>query len=120
MRRAITNDLRQLPPELRRSLTWDRGREMAEHQELAAELGLEVYFCDPRSPWQRGSNENTNRLLRQYLSKNADLRTYSMRDLDGIAHRINTRPRRVLDWSTSHEQFWPLVGSAASVGATVV
>lgn len=120
VRRAITDDLRQLPPELRRSLTWDRGREMAEHQELAAELGLEVYFCDPRSPWQRGSNENTNRLLRQYLSKNADLRTYSMRDLDDIAHRINTRPRRVLDWSTSHEQFWPLVGSAASVGAAVV
>ncbi len=119
VRRAVAEDLRQLPPELRRSLTWDRGREMAEHQVLAAELGLQVYFCDPRSPWQRGSNENTNRLLRQYLSKNADLRAFSMRDLDDIAHRINTRPRRVLDWSTSHERFWPLVGSAASVGAGV-
>jgi IS30 family transposase len=119
VRRAITDDLRQLPPELRRSLTWDRGRELAEHQELAAELGLEVYFCDPRSPWQRGSNENTNRLLRQYLSKNADLRTYSMRALDDIAHRINIRPRRVLDWSTSHERFWPLVHSPASEGSAV-
>lgn len=109
VRRAITADLLQLPPGLRRSLTWDRGREMAEHQELAAELGLEVYFCDPRSPWQRGSNENVNRLLRQYLSKTADLRTFSMRDLDDIAHRINTRPRRVLGWSTSREYFWPLL-----------
>ncbi len=112
VRRALTHDLGQLPPALRRSLTWDRGREMAEHQELAAELGLEVYFCDPRSPWQCGSNENTNRLLRQYLPKNADLRTYSMRDLDDIADRINTRPRRVLNWSTSSERFWPHVLAA--------
>ncbi|MGH2584940.1 MAG: IS30 family transposase [Dehalococcoidia bacterium] len=74
VRRAITADLRQLPPGLRKTLTWDRGREMAEHQELAADLGMGVYFCDPHSPWQRGSNENTNRLLRQYLAKGTDLR----------------------------------------------
>jgi IS30 family transposase len=112
VRRALLHDLGRLPPALRRSLTWDRGREMAEHQELTAQLGLEVYFCDPRSPWQRGSNENTNRLLRQYLPKNADLRTYSIRDLDDIAHRINTQPRRVLDWSTSSERFLPHVLAA--------
>lgn len=105
VRRAITADLQQLPPTLRKSLTWDRGREMAEHQQLATDLGLDVYFCDPRSPWQRGSNENTNRLLRQYLAKGADLRAFSMQDLDDIARRINTRPRRVLEWATSADLF---------------
>lgn len=116
VRRAITDDLRFLPPALRRSLTWDRGREMAEHQELAAELGLQVYFCDPKSPWQRGSNENTNRLLRQYLAKGDDLNRYTLRQLDDIAERINTRPRRVLDWSTSAERFWPHVRSQIASG----
>ena len=69
-----------------------------------------MFFCDPHGPWQRGSNENTNRLLRQYLAKGADLRQFSLRDLDDIAHRINTRPRRVLDWATSAELFWPRTG----------
>lgn len=109
VRHAIANDLDRLPPALRKSLTWDRGREMAEHQQLSAHLNMDVYFCDPRIPWQRGSNENTNRLLRQYLAKVADLRTLSIRDLDDIAERINTRPRRVLDWANSHDLFWPLV-----------
>ncbi len=113
VRRAIADDLAQLPPSMRRSLTWDRGREMAEHQQLAARLGLDVYFCDPRNPWQRGSNENTNRLLRQYLSKGADLRAFSMRDLDDIARRVNTRPRRVLGWATAHDRFWPHVRAAS-------
>lgn len=107
VRKAIAADMRQLPPPLRKTLTWDRGREMAEHQELAADLDLNIYFCNPRSPWQRGSNENTNRLLRQYLAKGADLRQFSMRDLDDIAERINTRPRRVLNWATSAELFLP-------------
>ncbi len=89
---------------LRKTLTWDRGREMAEHAHLATSLGLQVYFCGPRSPWQRGSNENTNRLLRQYLPK-GDLSTFSLRDLDDIAARINHRPRRVLDWSSAAEVF---------------
>jgi IS30 family transposase len=106
VRQAIAADMSQLPPALRRSLTWDRGREMAEHQELAAELELDVYFCNPHSPWQRGSNENTNRLLRQYLAKGADLRQFSIRALDDIAERINTRPRRVFDWATSAELFF--------------
>jgi IS30 family transposase len=113
LRRAIADDLAQLPPSMRRSLTWDRGREMAEHQQLAAQLGLDVYFCDPCSPWQRGSNENTNRLLRQYLSEGADLRAFSMRDFDDIARRVNTRPRRVLGWATAHDRFWPHVPGAS-------
>jgi hypothetical protein len=96
-------DLAQLPPAMRRSLTWDRGREMAQHQELAAQLGIDVDFCDPRSPWQRGSNENTNRLLRQYLSEGADLRQVSMRDsmtlpsgsTPGHGARSTGRPRPI-------------------------
>ena len=117
MRRAIASNLLQLPPGFRRSLTWDRGRDMAEHQELAEELGLEVYFCDLGSPWQRGSNENANRLLRQNLSKTADLRTFTMGDLDKFAHRITTLPRRVLDWATSHERFWTLLQPTIVAGS---
>jgi len=98
VRRALTSDLAQLPPALRRSLTWDRGREMAEREQLAVEFGLRVFFCDPKSPWQRGSNENTNRLLRQYLVKGADLRALSAGQLEELAARTNTRPRRVLGW----------------------
>jgi IS30 family transposase len=105
VRQALTSNFRSLPAGQRRSLTWDRGREMAEHQELTAELGLPVYFCDKRSPWQRGSNENTNRLLRQYLPKNGDLKQFSQQDLDEIADKINTRPRRVLMWGTSANAF---------------
>lgn len=107
VRRAVAEDLRFLPPMLRRSPTWDRGREMAEHQELAADLDLQVCFCDPKSPWQRGSNENTNRLLRQYLAKGDDLNRFSLRQLDDIAERINTRPRRVLEWRTAQELSQP-------------
>lgn len=115
VRSAIAADLALLPPALRKTLTWDRGREMAEHQELAADLGMGVYFCDPRSPWQRGSNENTNRLLRQYLAKGADLRQFTAADLDDIAHRINMRPRRVLDWASSAESFLPQLGGVAAI-----
>jgi IS30 family transposase len=115
VRSAIAANLALLPPTLRKTLTWDRGREMAEHQELAADLGIGVYFCDPRSPWQRGSNENTNRLLRQYLAKGADLRRFTAADLDDIVHRINARPRRVLDWATSAESFLPHLGGPPAV-----
>jgi IS30 family transposase len=107
VRTALAAKFRGLPAGQRLSLTWDRGREMAEHQELTAELGLPVYFCDKRSPWQRGTNENTNRLLRQYLPKNGDLRQFSQQDLDVIADKINTRPRKVLDWATSLSTFNP-------------
>lgn len=96
VRRALTDDLAQLPPAMRRSLTRDRGGEGDEDQELAAHLGLDVYVRDPRGPWQRGSSKHTNRLLRQDPRKNADLQSFSMRDLDNIAARVNTRPQRLL------------------------
>jgi len=120
VRSAIAADLALLPPALRKSLTWDRGREMAEHQQLSADLGLDVYFCDPRSPWQRGSNENTNRLLRQYLAKGADLRKFSAVDLGDIAERINTRPRRVLGWASSAEKFLPHLHETYSAAPQVL
>jgi len=105
VRDALINNLADVPPNLRRSLTWDRGREMACHDQIAHALGMQVFFCDARSPWQRGTNENTNRLLRQYLAKNADLRSFTQADLNTIAARINERPRKVLDWASSHDAY---------------
>ncbi|MCE5288109.1 MAG: IS30 family transposase [Nocardiaceae bacterium] len=100
---ALIAQLSKLPAQMRRTLTWDRGREMAAHASITAALDLPVYFCDPHHPWQRGTNENTNRLLRQYLHKNADLRVYSQDELDRIADKLNHRPRRVLGWATPAE-----------------
>ena len=93
---ALSQHVQQLPAALRRSLTWDRGLEMAQHKSFTMATDMQVYFCDPQSPWQRGSNENTNGLLRQYLPKNADLSTFSQSELDAIALRLNTRPRQTL------------------------
>jgi transposase, IS30 family len=97
---ALSRHVCQLPDTLRRSLTWDRGLEMAQHKSFTIATNVNVYFCDPQSPWQRGSNENTNGLLRQYLPKKADLSGYSQSELDQIALRLNQRPRKTLGFET--------------------
>ena len=97
---ALSQHVLGLPAALRRSLTWDRGLEMAQHKSFTMATNMQVYFCDPQSPWQRGSNENTNGLLRQYLPKNADLSTFSQSQLDAIALRLNQRPRQTLGFHT--------------------
>jgi IS30 family transposase len=108
---ALSQHVRQLPATLRRSLTWDRGLEMAQHKSFTMATDVQVYFCDPQSPWQRGSNENTNGLLRQYLPKNADLSCYSQSELDQIALRLNQRPRKTLGFQTPADKLQASVAS---------
>jgi IS30 family transposase len=97
---ALSKQVRKLPQELRRSLTWDRGKEMADHKKFTVATDVQVYFCDPRSPWQRGSNENTNGLLRQYFPRGTDLSVYSQAHLNRVALRLNQRPRKTLGFET--------------------
>ena len=108
---ALIKQARKLPTELYKSLTWDRGSEMKGHKEFTLATDIEVYFCDPRSPWQRGSNENTNRLLRQYFPKGTDLSVHSQRELDKIARQLNERPRKTLDYETPADRFGQCVAS---------
>ena len=103
VRNAIAGTISNLPAHLRRSLTWDQGAEMAQHAQLRIDTGLEIYFCDPQSPWQRGSNENTNGLLRQYFPKGTDLSQHGAEELNAVAQALNTRPRKTLGWQTPAE-----------------
>ena len=105
VRPALTAAMERLPKYLCRSLTWDHGKEMAEHARFTADTGVPVYFCDPRSPWQRASNENANGLVRQYLPRTADLRRFTQADLDHIAAELNDRPRQLLGFQTPSHLF---------------
>ena len=111
VRKAVVASINKLPQHLRRSLAWDQGAEMSQHQQLRIDANLPVYFCDPQSPWQRGTNENTNGLLRQYFPKGTDLSRHSKNDLDAIAATLNARPRKTLEWKTPAESFNILVRS---------
>jgi IS30 family transposase len=100
---AMVAAMSRLPDQLRKTLTWDQGKEMSNHVQIAAAADLDIYFCDPHSPWQRGTNENTNGLLRQYFPKGTDLSGYTADYLEFVATRLNTRPRKTLDWRTPAE-----------------
>jgi IS30 family transposase len=114
VRDAITTAITLLPEQLRRSLTWDQGAEMAQHARLRIDAGLEVYFCDPHSPWQRGTNENTNGLLRQYFPKGTDLSVYDLEELAAVAATLNGRPRKTLGWKTPAEALDAVLQSVQS------
>ena len=103
MREAIASKITTMPEQLRRTLTWDRGKELAQHAQLKIDTGLPVYFADPHSPWQRGTNENTNGLLRQYFPKGTDLSRWTAEEIEAVAAALNSRPRKTLGWKTPAE-----------------
>ncbi|ASQ91857.1 IS30 family transposase [Streptomyces sp. 11-1-2] len=105
MKNALATTMSTLPAQLARSLTWDRGKEMSAHTQFKVETGIPVFFADPQSPWQRGTNENTNGLLRQYFPKGTDLSRWSAEEIEAVAHALNTRPRKTLGWKTPAEAF---------------
>ena len=118
VRAALARSIGSLPQQLRRSLTWDQGKEMLEHLQFTIDSGIQVYFCDPRSPWQRGSNENTNGLLRQYFPKRADLAAFDQEQLDAVAAELNGRPRQTPGWMTPAERLTQVLAQAAAPGLT--
>lgn len=105
MKNAMANTMTTLPEQLRRSLTWDRGKELSAHVAFKVETGIPVFFADPHSPWQRGTNENTNGLLRQYFLKGTDLARWSNDEVQAVAVALNNRPRKILGWKTPAEAF---------------
>jgi IS30 family transposase len=121
VRDAIATSIATLPDQLRRSLTWDQGTEMAQHVQLRIDTGLAIYFCDPHSPWPRGTNENTNGLLRQYFPKGADLSKHTADELAAVATALNSRPRKTLGWRTPAEALDELLHSTqqADVATTL-
>ena len=116
MNAALTASITQLPEQLRKTLTWDRGKELSGHAQLALETGTRVFFADPHSPWQRPTNENTNGLLRQYFPKGTDLSRWSAEDLEAVAHALNNRPRKILGWKTPAEVFEEQLRSLQQAG----
>jgi IS30 family transposase len=116
VRAALARGIASLPSQLRRSLTWDQGKEMSEHARFTVDSGVQVYFCDPNSPWQRGTNENTNGLLRQYFPQRADLAAISQEQLDAVAAELNGRPRKTLGWMTPAERYAQLSDQAPTRG----
>ena len=105
MNAALAASMTALPEQLRKTLTWDRGKELSRHAQFTLETGTKVFFADPHSPWQRPTNENTNGLLRQYFPKGTDLSRWNADDLEAVALAVNNRPRKVLDWKTPAEVF---------------
>lgn len=103
MKNALASKMTTLPSQLRRSLTWDRGKELSAHAQFKVETDIPIYFADPQSPWQRGTNENTNGLLRQYFPKGTDLSRWNAEEIEAVAHALNTRPRKILGWKTPAE-----------------
>jgi IS30 family transposase len=116
MRDALATRITTMPEQLRRSLTWDRGKELAQHVQLKIDTGLAVYFADPHSPWQRGTNENTNGLLRQYFPKGTDLARWDAEEIEAVAAALNSRPRKILGWKTPAEALNDHLLSAQQAG----
>ncbi|MBB6380616.1 IS30 family transposase [Pseudonocardia eucalypti] len=116
MRAALAEQMAGLPEQLRRSLTWDRGKELAQHAQLKIDTGISVYFADPHSPWQRGTNENTNGLLRQYFPKGTDLSRWNAEEIQAVAATLNSRPRKILEWKTPAEALDDQLASLQQAG----